>query len=95
MTTIFSDGSQIDWFLHNPLESKQPYKIIRGSAKDKNGKAISDAYLPVPNDVNYEEYNSYDNYNNEWSGVQQTCITYTIDYSFGQVGYGMVCFVSY
>jgi len=95
VTTIFPDGSQIDWFLHNPLESKRPYKIIRDSAKDKNNKKISDMFYPVPNGVNYNEYETYDNYNNDSPGIQQTCITYTIGYSFGQVGYGRVCFVSY
>ena len=95
VTTIFPDGSKLDWFLHNPLESKRPYKIIRGSAKGKNGQNISDTHLPIPSGVNYESYNNYDNYNNRWPGIRQTCITYTVKYSFGQIGYSIVCFVSY
>jgi len=68
---------------------------MRGSAKDKNGQKINDTHLPMCKGVYYEKYETYDNYNNEFPGYQQTCITYTVEYSFGQVGYSMVCFVSY
>ncbi len=95
VTTIYSDGSQIDWLLVNPTESKHPYRIIRGSARDKNNQKINDIYFPVPTGVNYQEYETYDNYNNDGPGIQLTCITYTVEYSFGQVGYSVMCFKSY
>ncbi len=95
VTTISPDGSKIDWILLDLTESKRPYRIIRGSARDKNNQKINDSYFPVPSGVNYREHETYDNYNNDGPGIQLTCITYTVEYSFGQVGYSVMCFKSY
>lgn len=94
VTTQFSYGSTAEWVLVNPLESKQPYRYINGTAKDKNNQPISN------NATGAADWGGHENWSNYGSGsgggtIRTTCKSYTINYSFGRTGTGSVCWYTY
>lgn len=93
VTAKFIDGSTAEWILVNPLESKQPYRYVDGTAKDKNNNPINDI---ASGSAGWGGHISWSNYGSG-GGTSYTsiCKTYTIRYSFGGLGTGSVCLFTY